>query len=66
MLTAEQSVLGQPLLNDHMHHITLPTVSQARVRMITRHSSFSIILIEFDEFNEFKIWWCHWKKVTYI
>ena len=26
-------------------------------------SSFSVILIEF---NEFKIWWCHWKKVTYI
>ena len=29
-------------------------------------SSFSIIVIEFDEFNEFEIWWCHCKKVTNI
>ena len=33
---------------------------------VTLHLSFSVIVTEFDEFNEFKIWWCHWKKVTYI
>ena len=34
--------------------------------LLTGRSSFSIIVIEFDEFNELKIWWCHCKKVTHI
>ena len=33
---------------------------------LNEHLSFSLIVIEFDEFNEFEIWWCHCKKVTYI
>ena len=42
-----------------------PTISEQEHHKI-KHSSFSVIVIEFDECNESKIWWCHWKKVTNI